>query len=96
MEYSYGADPKYTEHDSERSLFAAMEAQGGAISAAIEAEDFAAAMAGLAALRAPIDGFFESVQVNADNQVVRRNRLNLLAEIRKLCAGVADLTKIEG
>ena len=66
------------------------------MSSAIEAEDFAAAMGGMAALRAPIDAFFEAVQVNSDNQIVRRNRLNLLSRIRKTCLGVADLTLIEG
>ncbi len=96
VEYSYGADEKFAEMDEERALFAALAAQGPVISDAIAAEDFASAMGGLAALRVPVDAFFDAVQVNADNQVVRRNRLNLLAEIRKLCAGVADLTKIEG
>ena len=47
-------------------------------------------------LRAPADAFFEAVQVNTDNQVVRRNRLNLLNRIRQTCLRVADLTRIEG
>ncbi len=62
----------------------------------MEAEDFAAAMAAMAALRGPIDAFFEAVQVNSDNQVVRRNRLNLLSRIRQICLQVADLTRVEG
>jgi glycyl-tRNA synthetase beta chain len=53
-------------------------------------------MTAMAALRAPIDAFFEAVQVNADSEVVRRNRLNLLSRIRKICLSVADLTKIDG
>jgi glycyl-tRNA synthetase beta chain len=53
-------------------------------------------MQAMAKLRAPIDAFFTAVQVNADNQIVRRNRLNLLHRIRAICSGVADLTKIEG
>ena len=62
----------------------------------MKTEDFAAAMAAMARLRAPIDAFFEAVQVNTDNQVIRRNRLNLLHRIRAICSGVADLTRIEG
>ncbi|MBR9842707.1 MAG: glycine--tRNA ligase subunit beta [Rhodobacteraceae bacterium] len=96
VEYSFGADVKYAEDDSETALFEALAAQEGPIAAAIEAEDFAAAMAGMATLRAPIDAFFEAVQVNAENEIVRRNRLNLLGQIRKICLGVADLTRIEG
>ncbi|MFY0597738.1 MAG: glycine--tRNA ligase subunit beta [Cognatishimia sp.] len=96
VEYSYGADLKYAEDDSEKALFAALDKFEAPIAEAIRGEDFAAAMTGLAGLRAPIDAFFEAVQVNSDNDVVRRNRLNLLARIRKLCASVADLTKVEG
>jgi glycyl-tRNA synthetase beta chain len=53
-------------------------------------------MAAMAGLRGPIDAFFESVVVNAENGAVRRNRLNLLHRIRGICLSVADLTKIEG
>ena len=96
VEYSFGADEKFFEDDSEKTLFAALAAGEGAISSAIEAEDFAAAMGGMAALRAPVDAFFEAVQVNSDNQIVRRNRLNQLSQIRKVCGQVADLSRIEG
>ena len=96
VEYSYGADKKFSDGPEEKSLFAALDREGSAISSAIEAEDFAAAMSGMAALRSPIDGFFEAVQVNTENDIVRRNRLNLLGDIRKLCLSVADLTRISG
>lgn len=95
VEYSYGADKKFIEDPEEAALFDALAANEGAISSAIEAEDFAAAMGGMAALREPVDAFFEAVQVNSDKEVVRRNRLNLLSQIRKVCGQVADLTRIE-
>ncbi|MEZ5778268.1 MAG: glycine--tRNA ligase subunit beta [Paracoccaceae bacterium] len=96
VEYSYGADVKFAEDETERALFAALDKAEAAIAPAMKAEDFAAAMTAMAALRAPIDAFFETVQVNTDNEIVRRNRLNLLSRIRAICLGVADLTKIEG
>jgi glycyl-tRNA synthetase beta chain len=96
VEYSYGADIKYAEDASEKALFAALDSAEAAIGPAMKAEDFTAAMAAMATLRAPIDAFFESVQINADNQILRRNRLNLLARIRDTCLRVADLTRIEG
>ncbi len=96
VEYSYGGDVKFAETEEERALFAALAAEGPAIETALKAEDFAAAMSGMAGLRAPIDAFFEAVQVNSDNQTVRRNRLNLLSDIRKLVGSVADLTRVEG
>ena len=96
VEYSYGADPKFAETDEERALFAALDHAEATITPAMKAEDFAAAMQSMATLRSPIDAFFTAVQVNADNSVTRRNRLNLLHRIRTICSGVADLTKIEG
>jgi glycyl-tRNA synthetase beta chain len=96
VEYSYGADVKFAEDPAERTLFAALDAAEAAIDPAMAKEDFGAAMTAMAALRAPIDAFFEAVQVNADSEVVRRNRLNLLSRIRKICLSVADLTKIDG
>jgi glycyl-tRNA synthetase beta chain len=96
VEYSFGADVKFAETDAERALFAALDTAEAAITPAMAAEDFAAAMAAMATLRAPIDAFFTAVQVNSDNPVIRRNRLNLLHRIRAICSGVADLTKIDG
>ncbi len=96
VEYSFGADIKFAETDSERALFAALDAADAKIAPAMAGEDFAAAMSAMAALRAPIDAFFTDVQVNADSEILRRNRLNLLHRIRALCAGVADFSKLEG
>ena len=96
VEYSYGADIKFAETDEERALFAALDTAEAKIAPAMAAEDFTTAMAAMAALRAPVDAFFTAVQVNADNQIVRRNRLNLLSRIRSLCLSVADLTKLDG
>ncbi|WP_019954024.1 glycine--tRNA ligase subunit beta [Yoonia vestfoldensis] len=96
VEYSYGADLKFAEDDAEKALFAALDAADAKIMPAMKDEDFSTAMTAMAALRGPIDAFFTAVQVNDDLQVIRRNRLNLLSRIRKICLSVADLTKIEG
>jgi glycyl-tRNA synthetase beta chain len=96
VEYRFGADPKFAETDAERDLFAALDTAKANIAPALEAEDFVAAMGHMAALRAPIDAFFEAVQVNAENQIVRRNRLNLLHQIVETCGQVADLGKLSG
>lgn len=96
VEYSFGADPKYADTDQERALFAALDAAEPAIRAAVAAEDFPAAMSAIAALRSPVDAFFEAVQVNSDNQILRRNRLNLLSRIRETGRLIADFGRIEG
>ena len=94
VEYSFGADPKLAETDAERAAFDAIAEARPRIDAAMEAEDYPAAMTALAALRGPVDAFFEAVQVNAENAILRRNRLNLLSEIVRAGTRIADLTRI--
>ena len=96
VEYSFGPDPKLAETDEERALFTALDTAEAAITPAMQTEDFASAMTAMAGLRAPIDAFFDAVQINTDNQIIRRNRLNLLHRIRATCLQVADLTRVEG
>ncbi|MDQ7260400.1 glycine--tRNA ligase subunit beta [Paracoccus sp. PS-1] len=96
VEYSFGADPKFSETEEERALFAALDKAEPAIREAVRLEDFQAATQGIASLRAPIDAFFEAVQINTDNQITRRNRLNLLSRIREAGRLIADFGRIEG
>ena len=96
VEYSYGADFKYAETDEEKVLFTALDQAAEAIAASLALGDHAGAMAAMAELRHPVDAFFEAVQINVDNEVLRRNRLNLLSRIRSVCVQVADLAQLEG
>ncbi len=96
VEYSFGPDPNLAETPEESTLFTALDQAEATIAPAMQAEDFPTAMAAMAALRAPIDAFFEAVQINTDSAILRRNRLNLLHRIRATCLQVADLTRIEG
>ena len=96
VEYSYGADLKFAEENAERDLFYALDTEELKIKSALEREDFVIAMNAMANLRTPIDNFFDAVQINSEIDVVRRNRLNLLSRICKLCSSVADLSKVEG
>jgi glycyl-tRNA synthetase beta chain len=96
VEYSFGPDPSLAEDTSEKNLFEALDVAEPAITAALSAEDFATAMSQMATLRAPIDAFFTDVVVNAESQIIRRNRLNLLHRIRHIMGQVATLERIEG
>ena len=95
VEYSLDPDPKLAETDAERGLFIALDATGPRIAAALQAEDFTGAMSGLAGLRAPIDQFFEETMINADNQIIRRNRLCLLHRIRVVMGRIAVFDAVE-
>jgi glycyl-tRNA synthetase beta chain len=86
----------YTPEPAEASLIAALDAAGPAAADAVSHEDFEAAMAALATLRAPIDAFFDAVTVNDADPAKRAARLALLARVRDAVHGVADFSKIEG
>ena len=77
-------------------LAAAIDTAIPAATAAIESEDFEAAMTALATLRAPVDAFFDHVMVNAPEAKVRANRLRLLNRIREATLAVADFSKVGG
>ena len=96
VEYSLDPDPGFAETEAEKALFAALDRAEAEIAPAVAAEDFAAAMAGLAGLRAPIDAFFDTTVVNADSPVIRRNRLCLLNRIRVVMTRVAAFAQVEG
>jgi len=79
---------------AERDLAAAIAKVKFDTQAAINVENFEGAMRALAELRAPVDTFFDSVIVNAEDASLRENRLKLLSEIRTATMTVADFSKI--
>ncbi|MFP5454489.1 MAG: glycine--tRNA ligase subunit beta [Alphaproteobacteria bacterium] len=89
------ATPDYAPEPAEQALIDALEAAEPRAAAAVEAEDFGAAMSALASLRGPIDAFFEAVIVNDPIEAKRNTRLALLEKIRVAVHNVADFSKIE-
>lgn len=82
--------------EAETTLAFAVGAARTSVEAALETEDFAAAMTALARLRAPVDRFFDDVLVNSDIPAERENRLKLLGQIRDVMGQVADFGQIAG
>ncbi|MGK7866247.1 glycine--tRNA ligase subunit beta [Falsiroseomonas sp. E2-1-a20] len=89
-------DPALLTAPEEIALAAALDQAEPAVAAALASENFAAAMSALAALRAPLDAFFDKVIVNAPEKATRENRLRLLARLRGAMDTVADFSRIEG
>jgi glycyl-tRNA synthetase beta chain len=56
--------------------------------------DYAASLQALAALKSPVDAFFDSVMVNADDPALRKNRLGLLATLHEAMNRVADISRL--
>ncbi len=82
--------------EEEKALAAALDTAEPAAQAALAHEDYAKAMSALAALRSPVDAFFDRVTVNDPAPELRRNRLRLLARLRGAMDAVADFSRIEG
>jgi len=82
--------------DDETALHAALGKASENAQAALKSEKFTAAMSAMAALRPPVDAFFDNVTVNADDSALRINRLRLLSSIGSTLQQVADFSKIEG
>jgi len=61
-----------------------------------ESGDYTASLKALAALKAPVDDFFDNVMVNAENPALKANRLGLLATLHQTMNRVADLSKLAG
>ena len=80
--------------EPERALAGAVATAEQAVAAALESDDFAAALSQLAALRAPIDGFFTDVMVMDEDAALRDNRLRLLNRFVAVFANVADFGKM--
>ena len=60
----------------------------------LQQDEYTQALACLAALRAPVDEFFDGVMVNADEPELRNNRLNLLKSLHDLFLQVADISQL--
>jgi glycyl-tRNA synthetase beta chain len=79
---------------AEKDLYAAIQSTVPAANAQFDAGDYTASLQSLAALRAPVDAFFDGVMVNADDPALKANRLGLLRELHAAMNRVADLSRL--
>jgi glycyl-tRNA synthetase beta chain len=89
-----GVQAHYFDSPSEFALYAALQQADRDVRPLAEARDYEAALARLAALRKPVDEFFEAVMVNVEEPSVRANRYAMLAQLRSLFLGVADISAL--
>ncbi|MDP2256826.1 MAG: glycine--tRNA ligase subunit beta [Polaromonas sp.] len=79
---------------AEIALYAAMKAVLPQVNAQFDAGDYTASLQILAALRVPVDAFFDSVMVNAEALDLRLNRQGLLKSLHDAMNRVADLSRL--
>jgi glycyl-tRNA synthetase beta chain len=87
-------DPALLKEAAEQALASALQAVAPRAEAAFAAGDYTASLQALAALKAPVDAFFDGVMVNADDPALRSNRLALLAQLHASMNRVADLSRL--
>ena len=92
--HTSGIDHALFQEPAELQLADALRVVGPKSERAYFEGDYTASLRVLAALKAPVDAFFDTVMVNAENPAVRSNRLALLEQLRKAMNRVADLSKL--
>jgi glycyl-tRNA synthetase beta chain len=87
-------NPALLQEDAEKNLYAAMQKLLPESQALFQAGDYTASLQTLAALRSPVDAFFDDVMVNAEEMDLRLNRQGLLKSLHLAMNRVADLSRL--
>lgn len=87
-------NPYLLQEAAEIALNAALAEVEPVADAAFDSGDYAASLKSLAALKGPVDAFFDGVMVNVDDVNLRNNRLGLLARLHRAMNRVADLSRL--
>jgi glycyl-tRNA synthetase beta chain len=87
-------NPALLQEDAEKGLYTAMQKLLPESEAQFKAGDYTASLQTLAALRAPVDAFFDDVMVNAEEMDLRLNRQGLLKSLHVAMNRVADLSRL--
>ncbi|MFD1710390.1 glycine--tRNA ligase subunit beta [Ottowia sp. GY511] len=93
-EVSGAVDTALLKEDAEKALYAALQSVAPQANAAFEQGDYTASLRALAALKGPVDAFFDGVMVNADDAALKANRLALLQQLHQAMNRVADLSRL--
>ena len=78
----------------EQALAGALDTVSSEVTGQLSGGDYGAALTAMAVLQQPVDAFFDGVMVNAEDQALRENRLNLLKALRDLFLQVADISQL--
>lgn len=94
LEQAGSVNPKRFKDDAETALYDALSAARENVAPMIAARRYTEALSRLAALREPVDRFFDDVMVMADDSALKENRLALLSELRALFLDIADISRL--
>jgi glycyl-tRNA synthetase beta chain len=89
-----GVDGRLLQAPAEQSLHRELTRIGPLADEAFAVGDYSVSLQTLAALKAPVDAFFDTVMVNVEDEALRRNRLALLAQLQQTMNRVADISRL--
>jgi len=87
-------DQNLLSEDAEKKLFEALSSLSQTVEPMFDAGDYEAALSKLSSLRDPVDAFFDSVMVMAEDEAVKNNRIALLNTMNQLFLRAADLSRL--
>jgi glycyl-tRNA synthetase beta chain len=87
-------DVKLLQEAQEQQLHQALQKVAATAGPKFDSGDYGGGLVLCAALKAPVDAFFDKVMVNAEDRALRQNRLALLAQLHALMNRVADLSRL--
>ncbi len=94
-ELSADIDLTLLQEDAEKALAEEVEVMTEALEPAFATGDYQQALSKLAALREPVDAFFDNVMVMSDDEALKKNRLTLLNNLRNLFLQIADISLLQ-
>ncbi len=89
-------DPEQLKESAEKNLYNRILSLQKEITPRLAARQYEESLACLAVMRPEVDGFFNEIMVMVDDPVIKNNRLALLAMLRELFSGVADISCLQG
>ncbi|WP_022947664.1 glycine--tRNA ligase subunit beta [Methylohalobius crimeensis] len=89
-------DPALLQHEAEQAMHRAVEQAHDQVEPFLAQRDYTSALRHLAELKETVDAFFDQVMVMAEDEALRRNRLNLLAATSELFLQIADISRLQG
>ncbi|MAT52057.1 MAG: glycine--tRNA ligase subunit beta [Porticoccaceae bacterium] len=85
-------DQSLFDSEGEKALLASLESVAAKVTPLVQRRKYSEAMQSMAALKSPVDDFFDQVMVMADDSRIRNNRLALLRQLRDLFLQIADIS----
>jgi glycyl-tRNA synthetase beta chain len=87
-------DASLLQEDAEKALFTVFERARASAEESYQAQDYSGMLSALAALKGPVDAFFDAVMVMTDDVKLRDNRIALLAQLRETMNRIADISRL--